>query len=175
MAPPVDSVVMPSSLRYKAPPYLHISGAPEFCPEALTFDAAFAVPGADARLEVTQIVFDETIGRTRFRLQPHTAPGSNAFFVTARAAPKAFARVSTNAARLTSVSTKAVSVVDSPVLVDPRQFARLHLRSPSAEMLLAVKPLQRGHLGETIRVRVPSSGKTLQGRVTGKDFLEAVF
>jgi flagellar basal body P-ring formation chaperone FlgA len=153
----------------------HIAGAPEFRPEDLTLDAALAVPSAGARLEVTQIAFDEAIGRARFRLQPHTAPGANAFFVTARVAPEAPARISTAAPRLTSMSTKALSVVDLPVLVDPRQFARLRLRSPSAEMLLAVKPLQRGHLGETIRVRLQSSGKTLRGRVTGKDFLEAVF
>jgi flagella basal body P-ring formation protein FlgA len=61
------------------------------------------------------------------------------------------------------------------VLVDPRQFARLHLSSPSARMLLVVRPLQRGHLGETIRVRLLSSGKTLQARVAGKDSLEADF
>jgi hypothetical protein len=152
----------------------HVAGAPEFRPEDLTLDAALEVPRANARLEVTQITFDQAIGRARFRLQPHTATGANAFFVTARVAPEASAGVSANALRLTSPSTKALSV-DSPVLVDPRQFARLHLRSPSADMLLAVKPLQRGHLGETIRVRLPSSGKTLQGRVTGKNFLEAVF
>jgi hypothetical protein len=152
----------------------HVAGAPEFRPEDLTLDAALEVPRANARLEVTQIVFDEGIGRARFRLQPHTNPGANAFFVTARVAPEASARVSANALRLTP-SIKALSVVDSPVLVDPRQFARLHLRSPGADMLLAVKPLQRGRLGETVRVRLPSSGKTLQGRVTGKNFLEAVF
>jgi hypothetical protein len=153
----------------------HVAGAPEFRPEDLTFDAALEVPRANARLEVTQIAFDEAIGRARFRLQPHTAPGANAFFVTARVVPEAPAGVSANALRLISPSTKALSVVDSPVLVDPRQFARLHLRSPGADISLAAKPLQRGHLGETIRVRLPSSGKTLQGRVTGKNFLEAVF
>jgi hypothetical protein len=154
----------------------HIADPPEFRSEDLTLDTALEVPGTDAQLEVTQIAFDEAIGRARFRLQPHTAPGANAFYVTARVAPEASAAVSANAARFEPwTSSKTHSAVDSPVLVDPRQFARLHLRSPSADMLLAVKPLQRGHLGETIRVRLPSSGKTLQARVAGKDFLEGVF
>jgi hypothetical protein len=154
----------------------HIGDPSEFRPEDLTFGAALEVSGADAQLEVTQIAFDEAIGRARFRLQPNVASGANAFYVTARVAPEAFAAVAANAPRFTPwTSTKTPSAGNSPVLVDPRQFARLHLRSPSADMLLAVKPLQRGHLGETIRVRLPSSGKTLQARVAGKDFLEAVF
>ncbi len=152
----------------------HIVRAPRFRPEDIVLDADVEVPRSGARLEVTQIVFDEATRRARFRFQARTALGVNPFFVTARVAPGASTAVSATT-RITSLSTKPLSVVDSPVLVDPRQFARLHLRSPSADMLLAVRPLQRGHLGETIRVRLPASGKTLQGRVTGKDFLEAVF
>jgi hypothetical protein len=152
----------------------HVAGHPEFRPADLTFDSVLAVPSADARLEVTQIRFDKAIGRVRIRLQPRTAPGANAFFVTARVAPEASTRLSATAAPLTFRS-KTASVDDSSVLVDPRQFARLHLSSPSARMLLVVRPLQRGHLGETIRVRLLSSGKTLQARVAGKDSLEADF
>src|SRR6202790_208321 len=154
----------------------HIAGPSEFRPQDLTLDAALEVPDTDAQLEVTGMVFDEAIGRARFRLQSRTAPGANAFYVTARVSPEASSAASSNAGGFKPwTSTKTFSSGDLPALVDPRQFAHLRLRSPSADILLAVKPLQRGHLGETIRVRLPSSGKTLRARVAGKDFLEAVF
>jgi hypothetical protein len=149
---------------------------PQLHPEDLTFDTALEVPGTDSQLEVTQMAFDQAIGRARFRLQSRTAPGTNAFYVTAHVAPEAFAAVSANAVRpKPRTFTKSPAPADSPVLADPRQFARLHLRSSNSDMLLTVKPLERGHLGETIRVRLPSSGKTLQARVAGKNSLEAVF
>jgi hypothetical protein len=153
-----------------------IAESPKFTLGDLAFNAAVTVPSGDPQLEVTQITFDEAIGRARFRLRSHAAPGVNAFYVTARVSPEISAAASPIAGRvLAGMFAKTRSPVDSPVLVDPRQYARLHMRSTNADMQLAVKPLQRGRLGETIRVRCPASGKTWQARVVGKDSLDATF
>jgi flagella basal body P-ring formation protein FlgA len=42
-------------------------------------------------------------------------------------------------------------------------------------MYLGVLPLDRGALNETVRVRVPSTGRILRGRVIGPGRLEAQF
>jgi hypothetical protein len=157
----------------------HIAGTSKLRPEDLTMDSSVELP-AGTQFEVTQIAFDRAIGRARFRLKPRSVSGANPFYVTARLALTSLPLPprSTDVAHLThlaSAKIDASSVIDSPVLVDPRQSAHLHLRSASADMLLVVKPLQRGSLGQTVRVRLVSSAKTLQARVAGKDFLEAVF
>jgi flagella basal body P-ring formation protein FlgA len=63
----------------------------------------------------------------------------------------------------------------SVVLVDPRQLARLHLHSANSTMLLLVRPLQTGHINETIRVRLVASGRTLQAKVIAANSLDATF
>jgi hypothetical protein len=149
----------------------HDAQLPQFRLDDLTLDSAVAVPAGASDLEVTQISFDEALGRARFRLWPHSAPGTLPFFVTAHL-PESTSR----AAGATTVAKARDSFTTvEPVLVDPRQYARLHLHSQNSDMLLAVKPLQRGHLGETIRVRLTGSGKTLQARVIASGYLDATF
>ncbi len=154
----------------------HTAGLPEFGPQDLVYDAAITVPNGDVRLDVTQISFDQAIGCALFRLRPRAVPSAPQFYVTARFAPGASAITVPRLHK--SVPLSDSQILEGPgatILVDPRQSARLHLHSQDADMLLAVSPLQRGHLGETIRVRLRASGKTLQARVVGNNSLDAVF
>jgi flagella basal body P-ring formation protein FlgA len=65
--------------------------------------------------------------------------------------------------------------VDSVILVQPGKPTTLRLLSGSMRMLLEVIPLERGVLGQKIRVRLPATGKVLQGQVVGAGRLEAAF
>jgi hypothetical protein len=143
-------------------------------PTDLTFSASVVISGNN-RLAVTRLTFDAALHRANFRLRIQNVPGAQRFEVTARipASPSGIARRGFQQA---STSGDAPDLSASGVvLVDPRQSAHLRLHSPDSEMLLAVQPLQRGHLGETIRVRLRPSGKTLQARVVGQNALDAVF
>jgi hypothetical protein len=149
---------------------------PEFLREDLVYPSAIAVPNNDARLEVTQIRFDRALGRARFRLRPLAAPAALPFYVTARCPPRTSAKALAEFKKFEAIApSSSRSAPRASVLVDPREPARLHLHSPDADMLLSVRPLERGHLGETIRVRLRSSGKTLQARVVGSNAVDAVF
>jgi hypothetical protein len=151
-----------------------IEGISPFEPEGLCLEAAVHVPPGDARLEVTQITFDQAIGRARFRLWPQSAPEIVPFYVTARIpfGPKRGTKSPISAVIFDAHGAPRLS---SPVLVEGGHYARLHLHSQNSNMILEVKPLERGHLGETIRVRLPVSGKTLQARVVGSGDLDASF
>lgn len=60
-------------------------------------------------------------------------------------------------------------------LVMPGKFASLRLFSGSMQMLLDVIPLDRGTLGENIRVKLPGTGRILRACVVGTGRLEARF
>jgi len=144
-------------------------------PSDLTFAPSVAISGNNNRLAVTRLTFDAALHRYNFCLRIQNAPGAQRFEVTARisSSPSGSSR---RGFQQTSTSGGASDLYDTAmVLVDPRQSAHLHLHSPDSEMLLAVQPLQRGHLGETIRVRLRPSGKTLQARVVGQNALDAIF
>jgi hypothetical protein len=144
-------------------------------PTDLTLAASVAISGNSNRLAVTRLTFDAALHRYNFCLRIQNVPGAQCFEVTARisSSPSDGAR---RGFKQAGTSQDAFDLSDSTmVLVDPRQSAHLRLHSPDSEMLLAVQPLQRGHLGETIRVRLRPSGKTLQARVVGQNALDAIF
>jgi len=64
---------------------------------------------------------------------------------------------------------------DGVILVTPGKPVSLRLFSDSTEMLLDVIPLERGLLGDNIRVKLPGTGKILNGYVIGPGKLEARF
>jgi hypothetical protein len=142
-------------------------------PDDLFFDSSIRVPDMGVSLKVTQIVYDEFIDRVRFRIQPKITSGILPFFVTA---PVRLAEINTPASySIVNAALFSLNSADAalPLLVDPRHLARLHLHSPNFDGLLDVRPLQRGHLGEIIRVRLPYTGKTLQVRVIAAGSLDA--
>jgi flagella basal body P-ring formation protein FlgA len=60
-------------------------------------------------------------------------------------------------------------------LVTPGRLATLNIASSNMQMLLIVNPLERGAMGQKIRVKLSGSGKILEGQVTGLGQLEAKF
>lgn len=150
-----------------------VAGIPALLPNDIGFETGVRVPPGEAGLEVTQITFDPFIGRARFRLRARSAPGTLPFYVTAKVAatysgPSPAGRVLSGLAHFPDEEETS-----SSVLVATDRLARLHLHSANMDMLLEVRPLQRGHLGEVIRVRLARTGRTLQARVTGDSYLDA--
>lgn len=62
-----------------------------------------------------------------------------------------------------------------PALVEAGKPATLFLNSGTMQMLLDVTALERGSLSQTVRVRLPGTGKVLRAQVTGTRRLEARF
>jgi len=150
-----------------------VSGIPPLQLRDLTLNADVRVPPGDAGLQVTQITFDQFIGRARFRLWPRSAPGVLPFFATAKISSAVPASPSTS--KLMTIAAHPSNTLDTSafVLVQPGRPARLHLHSSNMDMLLQVLPLQRGRLGEVIRVRLAGTGRTMQARVAGDAYLDA--
>jgi hypothetical protein len=144
-------------------------------PTDLTLAASVAISGNSNRLAVTRLTFDAALHCYNFCLRIQNVQGAQRFEIAARI-PSSPSGTPRRGFQQASTSGDAPDLSDSAkVLVDPRQSAHLRLHSPDSEMLLAVQPLQRGHLGETIRVRLRPSGKTLQARVVGQNALDAIF
>jgi hypothetical protein len=141
---------------------------PTLRPQDLTLESIIEVPEGPSTLEVTQMTFDESIRRARFRLWPRNASGTLPFYVTAPIKTE-------KSTQPVSGPNASVLSAKSAILVDPRQLARLHLHSANSTMLLLVRPLQAGHLNETIRVRLVASGRTLQAKVIAANSLDATF
>jgi|GEM_PF-1998423 hypothetical protein len=139
----------------------------------LEMSAQIAVPSADPQLEVTAVNYDRALRRVRFRLWPRAVPSVVPFFATARltdsGAPPRVAAQRPVVAR--SVNPQSAG----PVFIQAGRPAHLHLHSRDSEILLLVKPLQRGHLGDTVRVHIPATGATLQARVVAPGYLDASF
>ncbi len=143
-----------------------------FQPEDLSFSAV-QLPDQASQLAVTEVAFDEFIGRARFRLWSTSAPAIHPFYVTAQLSSRPAAIPSTSIPARNTGST-AISAA-SPVLVEPGRSARLRLHSSNSSIFLEVRPLQRGRLGEIIRVRLPANGRTFRARVLESGDLDADF
>ncbi|HUL15553.1 MAG TPA: hypothetical protein VLV88_06130 [Terriglobales bacterium] len=137
-----------------------------FSSNDLEISGSLRLPPGEANLRVVGFRYDEMLDREIFRLA--SASASLVPFVVAVRMPK-----------LPGAPTKIASGLSapppSPVLVDPRYPARLLLISEDAEISLPVRPLQKGHRGDSIRVRMPQNGRTFFARVTGRGTLEASF
>jgi hypothetical protein len=145
--------------------------------EDVSLDAAVFVPPQECRLEVTQMSFDDLIGRARFRFWTPSSPSVAPFYVTAKL-PRSpdfnsFREMSASSALPGSISRG--HHLREPILIQPGHQARLHLHSANSSLLLQVTPLQSGHLGELIRVRLPANGHVLQARVLPNGVLDANF
>jgi hypothetical protein len=144
--------------------------------EDVRLDSAVRISVSDPGVRMTQMVLDQTTGCTWFRFRATAAPAVLPFYAT-DCTPSSTRKSSVipSFASANVASSNLPSEIASPVLVDPGRPARLCLRSHDSEMLLIVQPLQRGRLGEIIRVRLAGTGKTLNGRVTGPAYLDAAY
>lgn len=146
--------------------------------------AAIPAPPGYSGLEVTQVAFDPAINLMRFRLLPKAQGRALPFYVTANL-PATYAPPSSvpsahvspgsipSAVILRTSSGVAPLVPLSTPLVTTNQSARLHLHSADLDMLLEVRPLQRGYLDQVVRVRLAATGRTMRARVVAYGYLDA--
>jgi hypothetical protein len=158
------------------------------------WESGLRVPLGDARLMVEDLAVDFEAGLARFRVAVGAEERGLPFEVFARVPARKTATALTTvraaqtsgrlvlAGALQAAAGKAgtdksnvAQGAEGPVLVAPGKTARLRLHSENSVIWLDVKALQAGHAGETIRVSVPASGRTLRARVAGVRELEAVF
>jgi hypothetical protein len=136
-----------------------------FAMDALEFGSLPRIADNYANLRVISARFDRATGRELFRLHSTSSPVPF--------------EVSVKMSGPSGVPLKSSRVLSapqsSPSLVDPRHFARLSLVSRDSEMLVEVRPLQKGNRGDIVRVRMPKNGKTFSARVTGPNSLQAEF
>lgn len=77
--------------------------------------------------------------------------------------------------RLASGALVNANEFAGPALVEAGKPATLFLNSGTMQMLLDVTALERGSLNQTVRVRLPGTGKVLRAQVIGERRLEARF
>ena len=110
---------------------------------------------------------------------PQTSDGSRQADAKRAAPPVEFAPSARDDApamlHLASGSLVNVHEFAGPTLVEAGKPATLFLNSGTMQMLLDVTALERGSLNQTIRVRLPGTGKVLRAQVTGSRRLEAAF
>ena len=140
----------------------------------IALDTDVRVPPGDAGLVVTQARLDPLLGRARFRLWARSAPGVLPFFATAELA-RSTATPSSSPLPLSLGSRSQIEQLDASlqVLVSADRPARLHLHSSNMDMVLLVRPLQKGRLGDVIRVRLVGTGRIMQARVAADGLLDA--
>lgn len=152
------------------------NSSPRFHPQDIQLGPAVWVSVDEPRLVVTQIKVDPLTGCTWFRLRATAAPHLLPFYAAlcaVRFIEKKSLLPQIAFARLTYEPHPLAD--PSPFLVEPGHPARLLVSSPDSQMILIVHPLQRGRLGETVRVRLEGSVKTLTGQVTGLAHLDQTY
>ncbi len=155
----------------------------------LAWESGLRVPLGDARLKVLDLAVDMAARQARFRVAAESEAHGVPFEVFARLpaskvllAGNALGKsqvverlVPASAPRALAITLSGTEAADGPVLVAAGKSARLRLHSQNSNILLDVQALQAGHAGETIRVRVLASGRTLRARVVGERELDAIF
>lgn len=130
----------------------------------ITLPISIFLPGPAPRLRVLRITPDPILNATTIRLAPVTGTSVVPFDVLVRT------RSSNSTRNRPYVGTLARAAA-SPV--DPRRMAALLITSAQSRMFLQVHPLERGDVGQSVRVRLPGSGKTFRATVVALDSLEA--
>ena len=152
----------------------------------VVWDAALRVPLGPARLQVQEVQADLSAGRLEARMAVETPGNAITFAVFASLAHAPLAEISAAqapgtafqvhlASRGSVASSHANDAPEAPVLIATGHFAQMYLHSANSSIVLQVQALQAGHAGETIRVRLPATGKTLRARVTGAQTVDAIF
>ena len=143
--------------------------------EAIQFEANVQLPEESARLVVTQIEIDPALGRVRFRLHEQEASSVPPVFVTAALGDPLLGELRRKMETSGSGGGRVRRQSAGPVLIRSGQVARIRMHSRDLEILVDVTPLESGRLGETIRVRLPDTGKILRAQVLSGGALEASF
>jgi hypothetical protein len=161
-------------------------------PDNVRFAAAVLVSTANADLRVTRIEMDQPLHQLNFWLVSGADPAILPFLVSARpqdvsnGLPGFDNDASTDATAAGSTSGRWSSALfrshppratERPAtIVEAGKTAQLHLISgKTSEMFLAAIALERGSLGQRIRVRLESTGRVLEAQVVGMGQLEAEY
>lgn len=166
----------------------------QIAPEDLRFAARVTVPAEDAKLHVTRVELDQTLQEMKFWLASGAEPALLPFMAMAHAKctscgsadatqtpstqnspqPIFGTKTSMSAMRARPNLDSAGPGNSAPSLVEAGQRALLHLVSGTRmQMYLTAISLEKGVFGQTVRVRVQSTGKILYAHVVGRHQLEA--
>jgi hypothetical protein len=167
-------------------------------PEEMVWDTALRVALGNAGLQVQEMFVDLSTRRANFRLVTNSGAGVE-FAVAGRVAararriqetsletnslsgetrlrrlvgPRGETDVSEGGSRTPGVSDQFLNL---PVAIAAGGLGQIWLHSDNSSIVMQVKALQAGRVGETIRVRLPQSGRTMRAVVTGPAALEAIF
>lgn len=168
----------------------------QIMPEDIRLAAPVTISGEDADLRVTRIEMDASLHEMKFWLVSGAEPTLLPFIAMTRATCNTCGSAESVQSRTTQGSTQpnlglqvswktgaVVSGLDpdrnvnpAPAYVDKGRIAQLHLISGSEiQMFLSATSLERGTLGQIVRVKIQNTGKILPARVVGRNQLEAEF
>jgi hypothetical protein len=156
------------------------------------FAAAVLVSAENADLQVTRIEVDHTLQQLNFWLVSGADTGILPFLVMVRpqGASSILAGLEDDASAQESGTENKPGSLESVLfrrhlahakqrsvaIVEPGKTAQLHLISgKTTEMFLPATALERGSLGQQIRVRLEASGRVMEAQVVGPGRLEAEF
>jgi hypothetical protein len=163
---------------------LHRSGAPGAAalqPGDVFLESQVFVGPGDSGLRVMRVDIDRGLRRARFLLWPSRSPKVLPFFVTVRFAgemPSAPFRPAMEFGRIvqhSATTTAAARPAKQEILVAAGESATLTLHSDTLRIFVDVVSLERGTLGQQIRVRMPETGKIFNAHVDGRAHLEVKF
>lgn len=158
--------------------------------------APVTISAEDADLRVTRIEMDASLHEMKFWLVSGAEPTLLPFIAMTRATcntcglgepgeggtaresvrPNLGVQVSWKAGAVGSGLDTGRNANPSPAYVDRGTIAQLHLISgPEIQMFLSATSLERGTLGQIVRVKIQNTGKILSARVVGRNQLEAIF
>ena len=173
----------------------------DIVPEAVRFPADVLVSTASADLRVTRVEMDRSLHLMKFWLISGEDPAILPFLAMARPTggtselarmlglppihePGTAAKSQSNPTMLMrgpmesglSDSHTARQPERVATYVEAGKIARLHLVSGTGtQIFLSVTPLERGAIGQRIRVKIQTTGKILDAEVVGRGQLEAEY
>ena len=128
-----------------------------------------------------RVDMDRGLRRARFLLWPSRSPKVLPFFVTVQFAgemPPGPLRPAMEFGRIAQHSAMTTAAARPPkqeILVAAGESATLTLHSDTLRIFVDVVSLERGTLGQQIRVRMPETGKIFNAQVDGRRHLEVKF
>jgi hypothetical protein len=150
-------------------------------PEDILLESQILVAPGDSGLQVMRMDLDHGLRRARFLLWPSRSPKVIPFFATAKLEGDLAGLPYRPTADLGHIANPHAIVpatalhAKAEILVGQGERATLMLRSDALRMFVDVVSLERGALGQQIRVRMAETGKILNARVDGRSHLEVTF